>query len=170
MPAPLRRSATLVPHSARPLLTQAEYHAALESLVPNCDPHELDIHLTAFYEQWKLELATRDGLDKADYDHLAIVRILRPNHSNRPDRIVPVWMFDPDERRDKLQHLRCYRLRVIIPGDDSCWARACRSARGLDALFSESRTNRQTASSPTTEDANPVSPTTEDTNPAPEGS
>ncbi|KAG8728389.1 hypothetical protein FRC11_011170, partial [Ceratobasidium sp. 423] len=131
MPAPLRRRETLVQHPFHPPLTQAEYHAALKSLVPDCDPHELDIQLTAFYEWWKFELSTRDILDKQDHDHMAIAHILSPNGygppsdikrsnpSNHLYHIVPAWMFDPDERRDKLQHLRCYRLRVITPEDDS---------------------------------------------------
>ncbi|KDN34420.1 hypothetical protein RSAG8_12482, partial [Rhizoctonia solani AG-8 WAC10335] len=130
MPTPLRRSETLVQHPPRPPLTQSEYCAALEQLVPGCDPLELDAQLTAFNEQFILELSTRDVVDKEDHVHLALARILWAdgcNSLNNPaqlgprgiGRVVPKWVFDPDERRNKLQHLRCYKLRVVIPEDDS---------------------------------------------------
>ncbi|CAE6473824.1 unnamed protein product [Rhizoctonia solani] len=164
MPTPLRRRETLVHHPSRPPLTQSEYYTALERLAPGCDPLELDAQLTTFIKQFIRELSTRDVIDKEDHTHLALARVLWAdgcNSLNNPiqldprniDRVVPKWVFDPDERRNKLQHLRCYKLRVVIPEDDSCWARACRSVSGLEILLSKGRSNPKSFTTQATRDA-----------------
>ncbi|KEP45380.1 hypothetical protein V565_280500, partial [Rhizoctonia solani 123E] len=130
MPTPLPRFEALVQHPSRTPLTQSGYCAALERLAPGCDPLGLDAQLTAFIKQFVLELSTRYVVDKEDHAHLALACVLWADGCNSFDNpiqlgprsidcVVPIWGFDPNKQRNKLQHLRCYKLRVVMPEDYS---------------------------------------------------
>ncbi|KAB5591327.1 hypothetical protein CTheo_5243 [Ceratobasidium theobromae] len=112
-------------------MTKAEYYAKIEALIPGCNPYDIDIELNRFYNQFRAEVQCHSTSSS-----LGCPQNLKPAVYVLDKYIIaPTWMFDPDELRDKLCHLRCHLTRTVHPDDDDSWARAARSAHGLAALL-----------------------------------
>lgn len=126
-------------------MTTAEYYTEIEALLPSCCPREIDVELTRFYAQFQTEVLRRATIDPVKQSNTSSGLARRHEEASfNTGRVVatfgaghvaPKWVFDPDELRDKVLHLRCHLIRTVNPYDDDCWARAARSAHGLTTLL-----------------------------------
>lgn len=104
---PLRRQPTLIFHPPTPPMSHDEYLQEIRVILPHCDPSAVDIELTRFCEHFRAQLLGGANIS--------------PSHDARTPfapSLAPAWMASPDERRDKLGHLRVHAMRVVNKEDD----------------------------------------------------
>jgi hypothetical protein len=104
-------------------MTNTEYYTEIKTLLPGCNPYDVDVELMRFREQFQIEVLCRATIDPVNRPSDSMPRSrglfnIEPTSTFGVGRVTPKWVFDPDESRDKLHHLRCHLVRTIHPYDD----------------------------------------------------
>lgn len=102
-------------------LTKTEDHAEIKTILPRCNPYNVDIELTRLYDQFRFEVRCRATTPDPNTKQAAFT--LGTGH------IAPTWMFDPDELQDNIHHPCCHLTCTAQPNTDDVSTRCANVSR-----------------------------------------